>query len=486
MKRPIRILLVEDSKDDADLLLWEMRSGGFEPVCRRVETLAEMTVALEEEPWDVIVSDYTMPQFSGLRALELVQKHRPDLPVIIVSGNIGEEIAVEAMRAGASDYVMKSALSRLVPAIERELRENVVRRAGRAAQRELQENEARLRGLVSNIPGMVFQLTRGETSYVFPYVSEGSLALLELTPRQLLDEPKRFFDMLFDDSRQTLERDLARSAGTMVAVNWEGRIQTPVSHTVKWLSLRLSPRQLEGNRVQWEGIMMNISRSKQAEIEINQSRQRLSELSAHLQSAKEQERTKIAREVHDDIGGNLTAIKIDLLWLINRLGNAAPQMLEKARAIEALTDRTMEITSRIAGDLRPPLLELGLLAAIEWEAGEFEKRMEIPCVVALRRGGCRGRARAGERALQHLPRDPHQHLQARPRDRGAGRPRRRGRPGAPVGDRQRPRHPENGSLQGGLVRAARHARARAQPGRRSELQEGARRRDHGQRAPAAR
>jgi signal transduction histidine kinase len=167
----------------------------------------------------------------------------------------------------------------------------------------------------------------------------------------------------------------------MVAVNWEGRIQTPVSRTVKWLSLRLSPRQLEGNRVQWEGIMMNITRSKQAEIEINQSRQRLSELSAHLQSAKEQERTKIAREVHDDIGGNLTAIKIDLLWLINRLGNAAPQMLEKARAIEALTDRTMEITSRIAGDLRPPLLELGLLAAIEWEAGEFEKRMEIPCVV---------------------------------------------------------------------------------------------------------
>ena len=92
--------------------------------------------------------------------MRLVQEHRLDLPVIIVSGNIGEEIAVEAMRAGASDYVMKSNLSRLVPAIERELRENEARRAGRAAQRELQENEARLRGLVSNIPGMVFQLVR--------------------------------------------------------------------------------------------------------------------------------------------------------------------------------------------------------------------------------------------------------------------------------------------------------------------------------------
>src|SRR6185436_13973653 len=175
--------------------------------------------------------------------------------------NIGEEIAVEAMRAGASDYVMKSSLSRLVPAIERELRENQVRRAGRAAQRELQENEARLRGLVSNIPGMVFQLVRaGDDGYLFPYVSEGSLALLELTPRQLLDEPVRFFGMLFEEGRRTLERDLARSAADKGAVNWEGRIRTPGSRSVKWLSLRLSPRLLEGGRVQWEGIMMNVSR----------------------------------------------------------------------------------------------------------------------------------------------------------------------------------------------------------------------------------
>jgi len=381
VKRPLRILVVEDSKDDADLLLWEVRSGGFAPAPLRVDTLAAMGAALDTREWDIVVSDYTMPQFSGLAAMKLVQERKLDLPVIIVSGNIGEDIAVEAMRAGAADYVMKSSMSRLVPAIERELREFERRRAGRAAQRELQENEARLRGLVSNIPGMVFQLVRAGEGYLFPYVSEGSLALLELTPRQLLDEPSLFFGMLFEEGRRTLERDLARSAADKGAVNWEGRIRTPGSRSVKWLSLRLSPRLLEGGRVQWEGIMMNVSRSKQAEIEINQSRQRLSELSAHLQSAKEQERTRIAREVHDDIGGNLTAIKIDLLWLINRLGGAAPQMLEKARAIEALTDRTMEITSRIARDLRPPLLELGLLAAIEWEAGEFEKRMEIPCVV---------------------------------------------------------------------------------------------------------
>jgi signal transduction histidine kinase len=89
----------------------------------------------------------------------------------------------------------------------------------------------------------------------------------------------------------------------------------------------------------------------------------------------------IAREVHDDIGGNLTAIKIDLLWIINHGGATDPAVLAKLHSLEFLTDRTMEITSRIAHDLRPPLLELGLLAAVEWEASEFAKRLEIPCDV---------------------------------------------------------------------------------------------------------
>ena len=144
----------------------------------------------------------------------------------------------------------------------------------------------------------------------------------------------------------------------------------------------MSPRPLEDNRMQWDGVMENITRRKQSEIELLDSRRQLSALSAHLQKAKEVERTRIAREVHDDIGGNLTAIKIDLLWLSNRVDRKRSDLLEKISVIEASVSRTMEITSRIAHDLRPPLLELGLLAAIEWEAAEFQKRMEIPCVVS--------------------------------------------------------------------------------------------------------
>ncbi len=383
MNRPLRLLLIEDSEEDAELLLFEIRSGGYEPFHTRVYAATALREALAREEWDVAISDYTMPQFGGLDALKIVHQFDPDMPFIINSGNIGEDIAVEAMHAGAHDYVMKSNLSRLVPAIERELREAVLRREGRRAQRELLENEARFRAIVSNVPGVVFRMLRewhGGCS--FTYVSEGSLALLELTPEQLQDDGALFFDLLLEADRAELRARIGESAQTLRPLSWEGRIRVASGDILKWIELRMGPRPLDNNRIQWDGIMENITRRKQAEIELLESRRQLSALSAHLQQAKEIERTRIAREVHDDIGGNLTAIKIDLLWLGNRIDRQRTELLEKVRALEGSVDRTMEITSRIAHDLRPPLLELGLLAAIEWEAAEFEKRMEIPCVVS--------------------------------------------------------------------------------------------------------
>jgi CheY-like chemotaxis protein len=158
MNRSLRLLLVEDSEEDAELLLYEVRKGGYEPSFSRVFTADALKEALAGDEWDVVISDYTMPQFSGLEALKIVHRSFPDMPFIINSGNIGEDIAVGAMHAGAHDYVMKSNLSRLVPAIERELREASLRRESRRAELELLENEARFRAIVSNVPGVVFRL----------------------------------------------------------------------------------------------------------------------------------------------------------------------------------------------------------------------------------------------------------------------------------------------------------------------------------------
>ena len=112
---------------------------------------------LARQPWDLVISAYHLPQFSGLDALQRAKTHDPDLPFIIASGTMSEVFAVEAMRAGANDYVMKTNPSRLVPAIERELRERVIRRSVRKLRRETEETENQLRAIVANIPGVVFQ-----------------------------------------------------------------------------------------------------------------------------------------------------------------------------------------------------------------------------------------------------------------------------------------------------------------------------------------
>ena len=137
MNTSIRVLIVEDSQDDAALLLLELESGGYDPTFERIDTATAMKTALAKQPWDIIIADYSMPHFSALAALQLLQDSGLDLPFIIVSGAIGEDTAVAAMKAGAHDYLMKDNLARLVPAVERELREAKVRRQRQQAEKML-------------------------------------------------------------------------------------------------------------------------------------------------------------------------------------------------------------------------------------------------------------------------------------------------------------------------------------------------------------
>ena len=122
MKLKIRILMIEDSEADKELILLELRRGGYEPDYECVETSAAMRKALTERQWDIILSDYAMPHFDGLSALRILQTDGIDIPFIIISGTIGEDVAVTVMKAGAHDYIMKDNLRRLIPAIERELK----------------------------------------------------------------------------------------------------------------------------------------------------------------------------------------------------------------------------------------------------------------------------------------------------------------------------------------------------------------------------
>lgn len=147
----LRVLIVEDSEDDAQLLLRELRKGGFQPEWERVETSEALETALMRRHWDIVLSDYALPSFNGIEALGSVRRHAPDLPFILLSGKVGEDIAAEAMRRGAQDFLLKDSLSRLVPAIEREVAESKIRRERKEAIAALCESEARYRMVVSSL-----------------------------------------------------------------------------------------------------------------------------------------------------------------------------------------------------------------------------------------------------------------------------------------------------------------------------------------------
>jgi putative nucleotidyltransferase with HDIG domain len=178
MAARLRILLIEDSEDDARLLLREIQRGGYEVEFERVETAEAMQSALTRQTWDVIICDFSLPRFSAPRALDVLKQSGIDLPFIIASGTIGEESAVNALKAGAHDFIIKGNFARLIPAIEREMQDAVIRREGRERERELEAIaliSSRLRGaktfdeMLSRLLDQTLALTEAPAGSIWLY-----------------------------------------------------------------------------------------------------------------------------------------------------------------------------------------------------------------------------------------------------------------------------------------------------------------------------
>jgi signal transduction histidine kinase len=236
----LRVLHLEDNEEDHALVAVHLRRGGIDADIERVEDEAGLVAALERD-WDLILSDYNLPGYSGLAALDKVRSMGKLIPFILVSGEIGEDIAVQAMRNGANDYLLKSNLARLAPA-----------------------------------------------------------ALLAI----------------------------------------------------------------EANRIR-------IAKQR-ADLALSRSRQQLRELAQHLQTSIEQERAAIAREIHDDVGGALTAVKFDLAWIARHAN--APEIADKVQQALESVQHAHEASQRIMHNLRPAILEQGLVAALQWMTDRFGKR----------------------------------------------------------------------------------------------------------------
>jgi PAS domain S-box-containing protein len=250
--------------------------------------------------------------------------------------------------------------------------------ARRDVERALRESEARYEGIAANVPGMVFELIRdGAGQISFAYVSPGAKALTGLHETELTAEAESFFRLIPADERTHLMATLDASAAQLTTWNWAGRLVARDAPGEKWINIRARPRRLDGDAVLWDGLVFDDTQGRLAQLEIERSREELRSLSRHLQTVREEEKARIAREVHDELGSTLTALKMDLDIMAEKWRDAPEIIRHKRAAMDKLVNDAVATTRRIVTDLRPSILDdLGLSAALRWQAAEFGKHSD--------------------------------------------------------------------------------------------------------------
>jgi two-component system sensor histidine kinase UhpB len=255
--------------------------------------------------------------------------------------------------------------------------------ARRAMESALRESEQRYEGMTSNVPGMVFQLTRDpQNRLTFTYVSHGCEALTGLPEATVRADASAFINLIPPDDRPHFMATLEASAAQMGTWNWSGRLRTPHESAERWINIRARPRRPDHGDVLWDGLVYDDTQGRLAQRELERSREDLRSLSRHLQSVREEEKARIAREVHDELGSTLTALRMDLDWMAERLPAGMEPLREKRAAMVRLVESAVAATRKIVTDLRPSILDdLGLAAAVRWEAAEFKKHTGVPIEV---------------------------------------------------------------------------------------------------------
>ena len=358
---PLKVLLVEDSEDDALLVLRELRRGGYEPDHERVDTAAGVEAALEAGGWDVVISDHSMPAFSSEAALELVRgRGFPDLPFIIVSGRIGEDVAVAAMRAGAQDYIMKDNLRRLNSAIERELREAEGRRERKRGEEALKSAEEKYRSIFENAVEGIFQTTAGGRFVT----ANPALARMfgHPSPEALLDRISSIGDQIYADPERSREFGRVVRRDGFVR-NFEMRIRRG-DGAVAWISVNARAiRDANGELTGYEGFVEDVTERKRAEEALGEIR--------------EAERRRIARELHDDVLQDLT-YALQAMQVTARTPEGTDRAAETGRQIEALRRSVSGIRNAIY-DLRLEGDEARTLARSLESIVELNRQMAPAC-----------------------------------------------------------------------------------------------------------
>lgn len=472
MKKPLWILIIEDSMDDTILLVRQLKKEGYEFNYEKVEDAAGLNAALDCREWDIIISDYILPQFSGLEALEILRHRNLDIPCIITSGKITEETAVAAMRSGARDYVMKDNLKRLGPIINRELDEARNRQKKAVAEKMLQASQNNFQNMIQSAADAILIIDTEEKIRFLNPAAESIFgeSIVELINRRV------GFPLTGDHSS---EIEIVRPDGSRVFVDvrisnieWQGgkaylatlrditeRIKTEqalremdeFNRSLLWYNpnpvIVLNPdfsirytnpafekltgftsKDVSGKKppFPWwdpsdalqyaEHLIANLGQLDLHEMRrfINSSgeefwveysaipvrspegnllynlyfwvditeRKRLNEeleyYARSITEAQENERRRIARELHDDTAQSLSALILEMDALLNRRKDLSPETSADIQRLKDNATHSLEEVRRFSHDLRPGLLDnLGLLAAIEQMVNEADADNQI-------------------------------------------------------------------------------------------------------------
>ena len=249
----------------------------------------------------------------------------------------------------------------------------------REAEKALKESEERYQRITTNVPGMVFNLERGgDLIRRFRYVSQGSRAVTGLDPAAIVADAESFFGLMNDSDRVNLLATLDDSAARQSTWLWSGRLQPAHEATEKWITIRAKPRASAPDTTTWDGVVFDDTQSRLAQLQLERSREELRSLSRHLQTVREEEKARIAREVHDELGATLTGLRIDLDWLIDHQSTAPQGAISKYSGMLKLVESAVAATRKIVTDLRPSILDdLGLASAMRWQVGEYRKHSDL-------------------------------------------------------------------------------------------------------------
>jgi signal transduction histidine kinase len=357
MTTPLRVLVVEDSEDDTLLQMRELRRGGFNPTSRRVQSAEELQAALQTESWELVLSDYALPGFTGLEALRIVQASGHDLPFLLISGTVGEEVAVQSMKAGAHDYLLKDNLTRLAPAVRRSLADAAERRQRRQAEAALRDSQSLLALIYDHTAEMLLLFALEGAAY---RVASMNQAWRDFAARLGVPENgQRFLGLQAEEviaalaSGAGLDREIqehfreACGCGGPVAFELQWQIGDEIVHTEQHF-IPVADEQGNARHLLWAA--HDATERKRAE----ERQRRLEARVAHAQ--KLEALGTLASGIAHDFNNILAGIAgyLDLVALDTR---EMPLVQESVRQIQGGVERATDLTRRILAFSRKRTVE---------------------------------------------------------------------------------------------------------------------------------